>query len=76
MDMGTSGPVKDAGDENFIFPEAGSADRTNPGPALPEAIGTAFDMHKPVLPGKGGKGQGFYQVAFFQAGGTDRAGLG
>jgi hypothetical protein len=76
MDMGTTGPVEDTGDENFIFPEAGSADRANPGPAFPKAIGTALDMHKPVLAGKRRKGQGFYQVAFFQPGGTDGTGLG
>jgi 16S rRNA (cytidine1402-2'-O)-methyltransferase len=76
MDMGTAGPVKDAGDENFVFPETGSADRAAPGPAFPKAIGAALDMHQPVLAGKRGKGQGFYQVAFFQAGGTDGAGLG
>jgi hypothetical protein len=74
--MGTAGPVEDAGDEDFIVPEAGSADRTSPGPACPQAIGAALDMHKPVLAGKRRKGQGFYQVAFFQAGGTDRTGLG
>jgi 16S rRNA (cytidine1402-2'-O)-methyltransferase len=76
MDMGTSGPVKDAGDENFILPEAGSADRADPGPAFPKAVGAALDMHKPVLPGKRGKGQRFYQVSLFQTGRTDRAGLG
>jgi hypothetical protein len=77
MDMGTAGPLKDTGNENFIFPEAGFADRANPGPAFfPKTIGTALDMHKPVLAGKRRKGQGFYQVPFFQTGGTDRAGLG
>jgi 16S rRNA (cytidine1402-2'-O)-methyltransferase len=78
MNMGTAGAVKDTGNEDFIFPEEGSADRADPGPAIPvpKAIGAAFDMHKPILSGKRGKGQGFYQVSLFQAGGTDRAGLG
>jgi hypothetical protein len=76
MDMGTAGPVEDTGDKDFSFPEAGSADRTYPGPVSPKAIGAAFDMHKPVFPGKRRKGQGFYQVSLFQPGGTDRAGLG
>jgi hypothetical protein len=76
MDMGTARPLKDTGDEDLVFLEPGAAYRAYPGPVSVQAIGTAFDVHKPVFTGKRRVRQGFDQFSFFQPGGTDRAGLG
>jgi hypothetical protein len=76
MDMGPAGPFEDPGDEDFVPPEPGPADRTEPGPVPRQAVVAALDVHKPVLAVKRGVGHGLNQLPFFQPGGTDRAGLG
>jgi hypothetical protein len=76
MYMGFSvGTFKNTGNQNFIFMQKNSADRAYPGAISAETIGTAFNVHEPVFPGKRGKGHGFYQLSLFKPCGTDRTSL-
>jgi hypothetical protein len=49
VNVGATGTVENSGNEEFISPEPGSADRTDPGPVAFKAVGAAFDVHKPVF---------------------------
>jgi hypothetical protein len=77
MHMGAAvGAFKHSGYEDVSIIKVDAADRADPGAAAAKTEGAAPDVHEPVLAaGEGGEGLGFYQLAFVQPGGTDRADL-
>jgi hypothetical protein len=52
MDMGSAGPFKHAGNQDFVMMQQRPADRAAPVPSPVKAIQTAPDIHHPVLSGK------------------------
>jgi hypothetical protein len=78
MNVGAAvGAFKHSGYEDVVVIKLDAADWTDPGAAAAKAEGAAPDVHEPVLAaGEGREGLGFYQLAFVQTGGTNRADLG
>jgi hypothetical protein len=71
-----AGPFENTGDEDFVIFKMRSADRADTRAAAFEAVHTAPQMHKSVLPVKRRKSRRFYQLPFVKPGGTDGTGLG
>jgi hypothetical protein len=57
--------IKHPGDEGFVVPQRGPADRTFPAALSPQAVGTAPDVHNLIFAsGRRGKGCRLYQFTF------------
>ena len=73
MDVGTpAGTFKQAGNENFAFPQNNAADRAYAVPVPAKAVDAAFYVHEAIFTAVYGRvGHGAYQFPIAKFGRTD-----